>query len=125
MTRRPRLFLMVPLPPPVHGASLMSRQIVDSRLLQSHFQMRVLPLRFTSLLESLGRFSPIKVFRTLGITLKLLKELVFHRPDLVYVAVTPVGYSHYRDLFWAWLLRLFRVRRLCSCLLYTSDAADE
>lgn len=114
MSRLPRLLLMVPLPPPVHGAGLMSQQLVSSPLLKRHFRMRVLPLRFTSSLESLGRFSPIKVFRTLGITLKLLKELVFCRPDLVYVVVTPGGYSHYRDLSWAWLLRLFRVRRLCS-----------
>ncbi|MBN1196491.1 MAG: glycosyltransferase family 4 protein, partial [Candidatus Aminicenantes bacterium] len=105
---------MVPLPPPVHGAGLISQQIVNSGRVNKHFQTRTLPLRFTHSLKSLGRYSPKKVFLTLGISLKLLKELVFHRPDLVYVAVTPRGYSHYRDLAWAWLLRLFRVRRLCS-----------
>ncbi|MDY0296408.1 MAG: glycosyltransferase family 4 protein [Acidobacteriota bacterium] len=114
MTRLPGLLLMIPLPPPVHGAALMSRQIAESRLLRKHFRVRVLPLRFTTSLASLGRFSPIKAFRTIIITLKLLKELVFYRPALVYVVVTPGGYSHYRDLSWAWLLRLFRIRRLCS-----------
>jgi len=96
------MLLMVPLPPPVHGAGLISRQVVNSRLLKRFFQIRVLPLRFTEQPASLGRFSPIKVFHAPGISLKLVGELVFHRPDLVYVVVTPRDYSHSRDLV-AWV----------------------
>lgn len=112
MISRPRILMMVPLPPPVHGASLMSRQLVNSPDMNRIFRLRVIPLRFTSTLKRLGDFSSGKLLRAMGLTLRMLGELLFHRPKLVYMVVTPEGYSHYRDFGWVMLLRLFRVRRL-------------
>lgn len=104
--------MLVPLPPPIHGASLMSQQLVHSSDINRLFRLRVIPLRFASKLKRLGKFSPGKVFLALALTVRLLRELLFYRPKLAYMVATPSGYSHYRDFGWILLLRLFRVHRL-------------
>ena len=112
MKRRPRVLMLVPLPPPIHGASLMSRQLVQSTLLQRHFRLRVIPLRFTAEMSRLAKFSPAKLARGFWFSLRLLAEITCFRPSLVYAGITARGYSHYRDFTWVILMRLFRVKRL-------------
>lgn len=109
MTRqRPRVLCVVPLPPPLHGASLQSRMIVESPYLNERFLFRVVPLRFVKEIHEIGRFSLLKVFKMISTGAKLIRELVFFRPQLVYYAPTHRGYSFYRDWLYVMTIKLFR-----------------
>ena len=112
--RKKKVLMVVPLPPPVHGASLISLQLVRSAQINHDFAVRVIPLKFAPSLNSLGKFSILKTFQAFLVSFRIVKELIFVRPDLVYSVVTPNGFSHYRDLLWAVIFRLFRLRRLCQ-----------
>lgn len=98
---------MVQLPPPVHGAALRNKSLVESEVINSHFNVCVLPLQFVDELKDIGRFS----FKKLGITLvygaRLLKALCTRRIDLAYFTMSPAGFAFYRDMLFISLLKLF------------------
>jgi glycosyltransferase involved in cell wall biosynthesis len=108
--RKPRILLVVPLPPPFHGASLMSQQVADSRYLKDRYRIGVLPLRFTRTVEEIGKFSPRKVVKMAALSVRLFFHLLLFRPRLVYYVVTHRGYSFYRDCLFVFIIKLFRRR---------------
>lgn len=108
--RKPRILLVVPLPPPFHGASLMSQMVADSRYLKDRYRIGVLPLRFTRTVEEIGKFSPWKVVKMAALSVRLFFHLLLFRPRLVYYVVTHRGYSFYRDCLFVFIIKLFRRR---------------
>ena len=82
---------MVQLPPPVHGAALRNESLVESALLNEHFAIRTLSLRFVDTLDSIGLFSYQKLIRLVKIYFSFLSEILFHRPEIAYFTIAPAG----------------------------------
>ncbi len=85
------------LPPPIHGASLVNKNIVDSELIKRSFNIKTIELRFVSDLKQMGRFSIQKILLIIPLIWRLIKTLIRFKPDLVYYTITPKGFAFYRD----------------------------
>ena len=102
----PRLLFIVQLPPPLHGASLMNSQIVNSNILRSNFNIETVNLHFAESIQELGKFSFEKVYRTFAYGIEIVKKVIKHKPDLVYFNLTPKGFAFYRDAFYVLILKM-------------------
>lgn len=60
-------------------------------------------------MQTLGRFSLVKVLKFLSSLFGLFKRLLVHKIDLVYFTINPTGRAFYRDLLYVVILKLFRV----------------
>jgi glycosyltransferase involved in cell wall biosynthesis len=106
------MLLLVHLPPPVNGVTMVSGQVVHARDLGRRFDVDVLPLRSAARIDDIGKLRPAKVLGIAALAGKLVVRLLFRRPDLVYFTLTPVGKAFYRDLIFVAIMKLLRVRRL-------------
>jgi glycosyltransferase involved in cell wall biosynthesis len=105
-----RILFMVQVPPPIHGAALRNKSLVDSHILNEAFQIDLLPLSFADNLHSIGKFSFKKLTRTFLYAFSLIRKLLFSRPSFAYFTITPSGNVFYRDCLFVLILRLFSIR---------------
>jgi glycosyltransferase involved in cell wall biosynthesis len=110
--KKPKLLFIVQLPPPIHGASLRNRDIIESKLLNKNFNIRIIPLRFAKKLENLSKFSFGKIIKTISILFKLKYELLFQRPDIVFFTFSPNGYAFLRDSLFILILKIFLIKKV-------------
>jgi Glycosyltransferase len=96
------------LPPPYHGASMANQLLVESSLIQSNFEVRIINLVTAESLESIGRFSFAKVWLSARIFFRILWQLISYRPQIVYFTIAPSGFAFYRDAAYITLIKLFR-----------------
>lgn len=106
---RPSILLLVQLPPPVHGASLMNQFLVDSELLDKSFEKEILNLDFVTKVSDIGKISFGKIFKMFSFLGLLVKTLFKSKFDLVYFTLSPFGGAFYRDLLFVFVLKLFRL----------------
>jgi len=108
-SRRSRLLLLLQLPPPVHGASLMNEYLVHAAWLQTDYEVVVVPLQFAESVGDIGRARIAKMLKLLGIWGAIAQACVARRPSLAYFTMAPTGPAFWRDLTLVALLRSFRV----------------
>ena len=89
---------------------MQSRMIVESPYLNERFHLKVVPMRFVKELHEIGKFSILKIFKMIALSLRLIRDLIFFRPHLVYYSPTHRGYSFYRDWLYVMIIKLFRRR---------------
>lgn len=85
--RRPRILLLVALPPPVHGQSLMQQALVDSRW--EWCNAVHVDLRLSRDGGDVGRFRPGKILGLLGAVLDVLRARLAGPVDLLYYVPAP------------------------------------
>ncbi len=102
-----RVLFILQLPPPVHGASLMNKHIIESDLLNRDLDMEMINLNFANSIKKLERFSLIKLFKAFYFGLTIISKIISHKPDLIYFTFSPRGYAFYRDILYVFLMKLF------------------
>lgn len=111
---RQRVLFMMTLPPPVHGMSMVCRQIQESSCVNDEFECRYVNTALSRTVEEIGTcglsVALIKGFRFLGSLLSALKELVCFRPDVCYLAITCHGGAFLKDAPFVLLGKLFSHR---------------
>lgn len=107
-----RILFLVQLPPPVHGASIMNKYIHDSTIINNEFSTQYLPLDFVDKIEDIGTISVKKILKMLLFTFKLISVFMKFRPNLVYFTISPFGGAFYRDAFFVFFIKLFRIKIL-------------
>lgn len=107
-----RILLLIKIPPPITGATLMNKQVYDSECIRQNFDIRSITLSYANSVSDLGKvnFSKIKIF--LKTIFRLNKELIFERPNVVYFQLSPIGFVFYRDLIYIIFIKFFRVKIL-------------
>ena len=105
--KKSKILFLVQLPPPVHGASLINKLLVESELLNKKYLIDVLPIQIANKMEGLGSFSIAKIFGAISIYFKLLSKLLSNRYDLVYFTLSPLGFAFYKDVGLVYMLKLF------------------
>lgn len=108
--KKSKILFLVQLPPPVHGASLINKLLVESELLNNKYKIDVLPIQIANKMEGLGSFSLAKIFGAISIYFKLLSKLLTNRYDLVYFTLSPLGFAFYKDAGLVYLLKLFNCK---------------
>ena len=107
MNQKPNILFIMPLPPPVHGSSMVNRCIQESKVLHEAFQMDFINLSTSRRMDEIGRTSLWKILRFVRIYLCLVGKLVAHRYDLCYLAITCHGIGFLKDAPFVWLCKLF------------------
>lgn len=97
------------LPPPLHGVTICSQTIVNSKAINCAVNARTLPIRYGKTIVDMQSHGLKKIAIMCFLFFKLLNELIRYRPDTVYFTISPVGFSFYRDLLFVSLIKLFSV----------------
>ena len=108
--RRSRILFILHLPPPVHGASISNRNLINSGIIRDNYEMDLINFQFASSMANLKKFTFLKVFKSFVYALKIIRKISTHRPDLVYYTLSPSGYAFYRDAIYVSIIKLFHVR---------------
>ena len=105
-----KLLCILQLPPPVHGASIMNKHLIESALINQNFDLEIINLQFNKTTHSLEKFSLHKVFKSFGYAFTIVKTIFKFKPQLVYFTPAPSGFALYRDAFYVFILKCFRLR---------------
>lgn len=107
-----RILILTQLPPPVHGASVMNKIVVETVAEQENLSSRALNISPLEKIADIGKFRFYKMFHFFLFIPSLLKQLMYFRPDLIYFTMAPHGFAFYRDLVVIALLHLSGARRV-------------
>jgi glycosyltransferase involved in cell wall biosynthesis len=107
---KPRILFIVPLPPPVHGSSVVSEQIRKSPKVREMFEGDFVNLSTSRRMEEIDRWSTAKIFRFASSFFGTLWKLMWHRYDVCYLAITCHGRGLLKDAPFVLLCKLFGQR---------------
>lgn len=106
-----KVLFIVPLPPPVHGSSMVSQSIKESSVLNGAFEMDFVNLSTSRRMEEIDKRSwalyARKAVRFIGAYAKTCWLLASHRYDLCYLAITCHGVGFLKDAPFVLLCKLF------------------
>jgi len=94
---KPHVLFIMPLPPPIHGSSMVCQAIMDSRLIRSVFQVDCVNLSTSRRMDEIGKGGWRKVFRFVRSYVEAFSKLLFHRYDACYLAITCHGAGFLKD----------------------------
>jgi len=110
--QKKRILLLVPLPPPVHGSSLVSQMIQESSIINHHYKTDYINISTSRKINEIGKFGIVslvrKTYYLCYALLKTLTKLLFNRYDLCYLAITCHGLGFIKDSIFVFLCKLFR-----------------
>jgi glycosyltransferase involved in cell wall biosynthesis len=109
---RADVLLLLHLPPPVHGSSMVGAQIRASQTISERFACRYLNLLASDRVEDAGRLQWKKLLSMFVLIGRLTRELRRRKPDICYLALTTTGYAFFRDALLVGMLRIWRVKRV-------------
>jgi glycosyltransferase involved in cell wall biosynthesis len=104
---KPKILLILPLPPPLHGASIVGKSILESNLINKNFTCQYINFNLSSHIYDIGKFSKFKFLKIFLTIFQILKKLFFLRPNLVYITLTASGIGFYKDSFFALIIKCF------------------
>ena len=111
MQHQVKALFILPLPPPVHGSSVMCEKIRQSRLINESMDCRYVNLSTSRESDEVGSFSPLLVLskgrRFLAALMQTLWTLLSHRPNVCYLAITCHGVGFLKDAPFVLLCKLF------------------
>ena len=92
-----KVLFILHLPPPVHGSSVVGKQIFDSKKINEKFNCVFINLSTSTQVDKIGEISMDKFITFFKILLKIFKTLLFRRIDKVYLAPTVSSGGFYKD----------------------------
>lgn len=107
-----RVLFLAQLPPPVHGASLMSRYLLDGLLKDPGYQVEAVNISTADVLAGLGKPTVSKLLRLLWLVLRVFATLLRQRFDVVYITLSPTGSAFFKDGLLLFLAKIFVPRRI-------------
>ncbi|MBR4996589.1 MAG: glycosyltransferase family 4 protein [Bacteroidaceae bacterium] len=102
-----KILFIAPLPPPVHGSSMVSKYIKESTLIQESFDCDFVNLSTSRTMEEIGKGGIKKLFRFVAAYFEVLWKLITHRYSLCYLAITCHGMGFLKDAPFVLLCKLF------------------
>lgn len=107
MKIKKKILFILHFPPPVHGSSVVGKQIKDSILINDNFECRYINLGTSKNISEIGRNPFGKIFTYLNILIQVFQNLVNFKPQLYYLALTAKGVAFYKDAMVIILVKLF------------------
>jgi glycosyltransferase involved in cell wall biosynthesis len=107
---RPGVVILGPTPPPHHGMSIYTWQILHSRMLAERFEVLHVETADRRSLDNMGRLDVQNVLLALLHGYRLARTIVRHRPRLVYVLISQNALAYLRDSLFIVIARLLRCR---------------
>lgn len=108
---KPRILFIAVFPPPIHGSSVVSEQIRNSKVINDAFDGDYVNLGTSRKMDEIGKgglwLNMQKLFRFAGSFFKTFGLLLSHRYDLCYCAITCHGSGFLKDAPFVLLCKLF------------------
>ena len=104
---RKKVLLLGKLPPPFMGPSIATSILLNSAL-KDRYELLHLDTRINKSVATMGKWSPTKAFRSLGLYWRYIRVLIKEKPDLVLIPISQTTMGFMKDavfLKWGWLLR--------------------
>jgi glycosyltransferase involved in cell wall biosynthesis len=98
--------------PPMHGAARMNELYYD--YLNRHYQMKKIKINYSSKFSQIGKFNIMKFFGIFIVFFKLIWQLFFFKPSLIYFEIAQKGIAFYRDSFYVLICKIFRKKIIFS-----------
>lgn len=105
-----KILFILHVPPPVHGSSVMGKFIVTSDIVNSEFKTNHINLGTSSKIDEIGKGSFRKIVLYCQILIAVVNQLLFNKPDIVYLAITAKGVAFYKDFIVVLLTKIFRIK---------------
>lgn len=96
-----------PLPPPVHGSSMMTQYIKESAAINKDYTLDWVNLSTSRSIEEIGKGGVRKYFRMMKSLCKTFWMLLVNKYDLCYIALTCHGSGFMKDAPFALICKLF------------------
>jgi glycosyltransferase involved in cell wall biosynthesis len=103
-----KILFFIQLPPPVHGVSIVNKQVYDSEVINKGIVKSLLEIRFSNQLSQLRKLTIYKILHLIRLTFQLAGRLISFHPDFIYFSIMPVGKGFWRDLIFVIIIKLFR-----------------
>jgi len=101
-----KILFIMQLPPPVHGASMINKTILDSKLINEKFEADYVNLTTAADVKNIGKLNLKKVFKAFSIYLRVIKKLFSTKYNLVYLTLSPQGLAFYKDALLSLFIKL-------------------
>jgi glycosyltransferase involved in cell wall biosynthesis len=111
-TSKNKILFFLPLPPPIHGAALRNKSLVESKLISEAFSIQVLPFDFAKAPMDIGKVSVEKICKAIIRLFQIICKIITFKPDLVYFNVSLYGFALYRDFIYAMIFKFFNCKLL-------------
>lgn len=105
-----KILCILQLPPPVHGASMSNKYLIESDLIKNKFSLELVNLGFNKSINNIGKFTFLKVFSLCKYAITIIKKMMQFKPDLVYYTLAPNGFAFYRDAFYVIIIKTFKTK---------------
>lgn len=105
-----KILFILHLPPPIHGSSVVGNYIKNSKIINNSFDCSYINLGTSKRIEEIGKFRFHKIFGYIRVLWKLIYQLLYHKPRLVYLTLTAFGPAFYRDSVITFIIKLFGVK---------------
>jgi glycosyltransferase involved in cell wall biosynthesis len=105
-----KILFVLHYPPPVHGAAAIGLQIKESKVINKAFDCTYINLGTSVAIEEIGKRKIVKIFRYLSIFYKIIRNILFNRPDLCYFSMSAKCAPFYKDASLAFLVKLFGIK---------------
>tara|TARA_R110000744_G_scaffold32935_6_gene76804 strand:+ start:1919 stop:4195 length:2277 start_codon:yes stop_codon:yes gene_type:complete len=102
-----KMLAILHYPPPVHGAAMVGKFIMDSKSINSKFKINYINLGTSIKVDEIGYGSWLKVNRYFKILSNTLKQLYKEKPKLVYITLTASGPGFFKDAIVVFFAQLF------------------
>lgn len=104
----PKIFFILHMPPPVHGAAMMGKYIHDSQVINQAFDCRYFNLTLAKNLQDIGK-GGIRKFKDFIRQLQnIRREVKTFRPTLCYVTPNAKGGAFYKDFVVVMMLKAMK-----------------
>ena len=110
MTNKKKALFITPLPPPIHGSSVVSQYIKESKLINEAFDCDFVNLSTSRRLDEIGKTMPVKLVRFVSVYFRVFGKLLFRKYDFCYLAITCHGIGFLKDAPFVLMCKLFKKR---------------
>lgn len=110
MKTKKRILFILHLPPPIHGSSVVGLQIKETKVINTNFDCRYINLGTSKTIYEIGKNTSGKILRYLSILCQVIINIIAHRPDICYLALTVKGKALYKDTIIILLVKMFHIR---------------
>lgn len=100
---------MVQLPPPIHGVSVISQLITQSKYINEKIDIDIIPINSSLSLDEINEPSFRKIFKIVDNCVKLFLKLLKNRYEFVYFTSNLQGWAFYRDILYIAIIKLFKI----------------
>ena len=106
---KPKILLILHLPPPVHGAAMVGQYIKNSIEVNSHFDCTYINLSTSKTVDDIGKSSFSKYYTFLRLYVNVLINILHNRFDLCYITINSKGSGFYKEMVIVAIVKLFRI----------------